>query len=239
MASSKGEFSDWFNKQGGQQGSATAAKEPAASSSFVAGFWPAGANARRSDVESKGAEEDTATESSSFLGSFVRNPFSSTPTQPQQSDWTCGLTTMQRFQLFVLFIGGSLLLFFVSIFVFLPMVVVMPSKFATTFTIASLLAMAALAFLRGPKTMLKSLLDRDRLLFTTSYIGSLVLTLYATFVSQSYLLIILAVAVQIAALLWYAASYVPGGTTGMGMMSQFFVSSATSAARGVAGSIVR
>ena len=55
------------------------------------------------------------------------------------------------------------------------------------------------------------LLRARRLPFTSTYVGSMVLTLYAALVLQSYLLVILFTVTQAAALGWYLLSYIPGG----------------------------
>ena len=43
-------------------------------------------------------------------------------------EWTCGMNAGQRFQAFGILLVTSLVLYIVSIFVFLPMVIFMPSK---------------------------------------------------------------------------------------------------------------
>ena len=45
-----------------------------------------------------------------------------------EPEWTCGMNAVQRFQAFGMLLLASLLLYLVSIFVFLPMVIIMPSK---------------------------------------------------------------------------------------------------------------
>lgn len=241
MASGASDFKSWFDKTKDSKstigGSAAASSAPgsgsgSSSSSLFGSFF----SRDQPQSQQQGGDEENASETSSFLPGFVKNPFSSKPAAEQQgSDWTCGLSMAQRFQLFLLFLIGSGILFSVSLFVFLPMVILMPSKFATTFTFASLLFMAAMAIIRGPKTMLKGLLDKERLPFTVAYLLSLLATLYATFVSQSYFIIVLAVALQVAALLWYGASLIPGGTSGMGMLTRLMFNGVASSGRGVMG----
>lgn len=148
------------------------------------------------------------------------------------------MSMTQRIQVGVLVLIASGFLFMTSLFVFLPMAVLAPSKFATAFTIASLLFMFAMAMFRGPRTTLMGFLDKSKLPFALAYFGSLVLTLYATLVSGSYLTIILAVVVQFGALLWYVSSFVAGGTTAASFITRMAFSSAASSARGVAGLVV-
>ena len=111
------------------------------------------------------------------------------------------MSSAQRFQAFGLLLVGSLALYFAAIFLFLPMVIFMPAKFATTFTFASIMWMAAFAILRGPRATLRGLVgDRDKRGFTAAYVGSLALTLYSTMFTSSYFLPLVAICVQVSAM---------------------------------------
>lgn len=250
--SSSSSFGAWFSAQqagsapGGSSsgGGAAASAQPASSSRF--GFGSLfGGKPPANDVESgnltgsggaTGAED--ASESSSFLPGFVRNSGLFGQSAPPPSEWACGMSLTQRIQVGILLLFGAGILFMAAIFVFLPMALIMPSKFATSFSVGSLLFMAAMAMFRGPRTFLMGFLDWSRAPFTVAYLGSLIMTLWATLGGRSYLLIVLAVCAQVAALLWYASTFIPGGTTGMGFVSRMFLSSAASSARGVAGMVV-
>jgi len=239
---SKSDFGSWFDKRSaaGATAGASAPSAPAAGGGIAGGITSLFGAKPAKDVESKGGEEaDGTTESSSFLPGFIRNTtLFGGNAPPPPSEWACGMSMAQRWQVGLVLLLGSGALFMVALFVFLPMVVLMPSKFASSITFASLLFMAAMAMFRGPRTMLTGLIERERLPFTAAYVLSLVLTLYATLVSQSYITIIVALAVQIAALAWYASTFIPGGTAGMSFLSRMVLSSAASSARGVAGMVV-
>jgi len=157
--------------------------------------------------------------SSSSPSSSSSSSSSSTP------EWTCGLTATQRFQAFALLACSSISLYFASFFIFLPMLLFAPSKFATAFTFASIMWLLGFAILWGPKSTLTSLIAPDKRAFTLSYIGSLLLTLYAAFVSQSYFLIMLAIAIQLTSAMYYTASYFPGGTMAAGAISRMCIGS--------------
>ena len=131
---------------------------------------------------------------------------------PNTNEWTCGLSYAQRFQAFLLLGCGSVTLYFASFFVFLPLILITPSKFATSFTFGSLFWLAAFAMLRGPKSTILSLLQKEKLPFTIAYFASIVLSLYSTLIVQSYFFVLLAVIIQLVAALWYSSSYIPGGT---------------------------
>ena len=53
--------------------------------------------------------------------------------------------------------------------------------------------------------------DVRRLPFTSTYVGSMALTLYAALVLHSYVLVLLFSLLQAAAVGWYLLSYIPGG----------------------------
>ena len=60
-----------------------------------------------------------------------------------------------------------------------------------------------------------------RLPFTSAYLGSIALTLYAALVLHSYILVLLFSALQAAAVGWYLLSYIPGGAPILRSLTQF------------------
>ncbi len=89
--------------------------------------------------------------------------------------------------------------------------------------------MAAFAILRGPRATLLSLVsDKDKRVFTLAYVSSLLMTLYFTIFTSSYLLALLAIIVQVSAMMWYMSSSIPGGTAAMGALSRWCFGSLTS-----------
>ena len=98
------------------------------------------------------------------------------------------------------------------------MITVRPQKFALSFTCGSLTFMGSFGIMKGPKEHLLSMVQPDRMLFTTFYLGSMFATLYLTFSHggvRGYFLVIAASAAQLVALLWYLISFLPGGTAGL------------------------
>jgi hypothetical protein len=78
----------------------------------------------------------------------------------------------QRFQGFVALLLAAASLMALAIFVFLPMMLFAPSKFALSFTLGSLMFLGAFMLLRGPKTVGRQLMAPDRLVFTSAYVAS-------------------------------------------------------------------
>jgi hypothetical protein len=53
--------------------------------------------------------------------------------------------------------------------------------------------------------------------FTTTYVASMVGTLWASLIYRSYILTIVFSGVQVCALSWFLVSYIPGGRRALGM----------------------
>eukprot|EP00439_Symbiodinium_sp_Y106_P059292 s878_g8.t1 len=100
------------------------------------------------------------------------------------------------------FFGGALLgCFLMSLaFVFLPIVVLMPQKFALLFTLGSLCFLGSFSALRGHVAFARHLFSRSRLPFTVTYSASMGGTLWASLIYRSYLLTIAFSAVQVSSL---------------------------------------
>ncbi|KAJ2716862.1 protein transport protein sft2 [Coemansia spiralis] len=149
----------------------------------------------------------------STLSGFAGGGSDANGMSTDQREWF-DLTLMQRWVGF----GGCavLALFcFMMAIMSLPMMVLSPQKFATAFSLGGLATIAGIALLRGPRAHTRHLLSRDRLLFTVSYFGSVLSTLFFSAIAHSYLGTLLSVIVQIVALVWYVVSYFPGGTAGL------------------------
>ena len=101
------------------------------------------------------------------------------------------------------------------IFRYIPVIVLKARKFALMFSLGSLFTMGSFSFLWGPCNHLQHLFSKDRLPFTSVYLGTLTATLYFALGLQSYMLTSVAAVGQVIALLWFVISYIPGGQTGM------------------------
>ncbi|KAK3832010.1 MAG: ER-to-golgi vesicle protein transport Sft2 [Linnemannia gamsii] len=137
--------------------------------------------------------------------------------QPQEEDWL-GLTWFQRMAGFAICVAGGLACFMIAFFVGLPLLIVKPSKFATSFTLGSILLMASFALLRGPAAHLKALISKERLPFTGTYLGSMIFVLYSSLILGNYFLTIIGIVIEVLALLYYFTSYSPfsGGSIRLG-----------------------
>ena len=88
-------------------------------------------------------------------------------------------------------------------------------------------ACCSFSLLWGPWAHLRHVLSRDRLPFTSVYVASLAATLYCSLHLHSTPLTVVCGLCQLAALLWFVISHVPGGQRGL----QLFSSLCSSAVR--------
>ncbi|KAI0560495.1 Vesicle transport protein SFT2 [Gracilaria domingensis] len=109
------------------------------------------------------------------------------------------LTMMQRIALFAMIFGTGVLLICMS-FTFLPLIVVVPHKFAASFTLGNVLAIMSTWVLVGPKAQLQNMFNPVRAIASAVYLFSLVFTLFAAFFGGKlrYLLVIMAIVAEVA-----------------------------------------
>eukprot|EP00160_Parvularia_atlantis_P001421 Unigene11137_Nuclearia_a/m.34087 Unigene11137_Nuclearia_a/g.34087 ORF Unigene11137_Nuclearia_a/g.34087 Unigene11137_Nuclearia_a/m.34087 type:complete len:208 (+) Unigene11137_Nuclearia_a:102-725(+) len=140
---------------------------------------------------------------------------------------TCGLTRWQRLIAFAALLAGGAACLGLA-FLTLPMLVLRPGKFAVSYTVGSVLVLASFAMLTGPVAYAKSLVANDRVAFTAVYFGSLGMTLYSAIFAYNYFFVVLCALVQLVAMLWYVASFFPGGVAAFSFVSSLFTRSARS-----------
>lgn len=132
----------------------------------------------------------------------------------QSLDESTTLSKTQRFYGFGICIGIGLI-FYILAFVFW----VIPPTFAVLYTMGSLLLFGSTFFLMGPWRQLKSLMKSHRILATSVYLLSLVVTLWAAFALEGLgkvLIIIILLILQVFALGWYVLTYIPYGQQAAG-----------------------
>lgn len=96
-------------------------------------------------------------------------------------------------------------------FSFLPLLPVSPQKFSLLFALGSLMMLGSVAFLKGPKAFASIAMQKEKLPFTASYVVGLIGTFWATLVARSYLFTAIFALMQAGGLVYFLASFVPGG----------------------------
>uniref|UniRef100_A0A6N2KZB6 Vesicle transport protein n=1 Tax=Salix viminalis TaxID=40686 RepID=A0A6N2KZB6_SALVM len=127
---------------------------------------------------------------------------------------------------FGLFLATGVFFVFIAFTLFLPVIVLVPQKFAICFTLGCGFIIGSFFALKGPKNQLAHMSSKERIPFTLGFIGSMVGTLYVSMVWHSYVLSVLFSVIQVLALVYYAISYFPGGSAGLKFLSSSLASSA-------------
>ncbi|XP_010252849.1 PREDICTED: protein transport protein SFT2 [Nelumbo nucifera] len=126
---------------------------------------------------------------------------------------------------FGLLLATGVFFIFIAFTMFLPVMVLMPQKFAICFTLGCALIIGSFFALKGPRNQLSHMSSKERLPFTLVFIGSMVGTIYVSMVLHSYILSVLFSVLQVVALSYYAISYFPGGSAGLKFLSSTLASS--------------
>lgn len=78
----------------------------------------------------------------------------------------------------------------------------------------SALVLSSLGALRGWASLASSMISKERTPFTIAYVVSLAATLYSSLVMHSYIFSLICCAGQIVTLVYFIASFFPGGAAG-------------------------
>lgn len=87
-----------------------------------------------------------------------------------------------------------------------------PEKFAVPYALGNIVALFGTAFLVGPANQCKKMFAKTRIIGTIVYLTTLIATMTVSFLphfdGQGYIIIVLVI-IQMMALFWYCASYIP------------------------------
>ncbi|CAL0324050.1 unnamed protein product [Lupinus luteus] len=122
----------------------------------------------------------------------------------EELDGLCSLSQTQRIYGFAACLVAGLACMLLSMIVFAR-----PIKFALLFTFGNLLAVGSTAFLLGPAKQYRMMFDPVRVFATTIYLGCVVIALICALWIHSKLLTMIAIIIEIGALIWYSLSYIP------------------------------
>ncbi|KAL0903959.1 hypothetical protein M5K25_026024 [Dendrobium thyrsiflorum] len=114
------------------------------------------------------------------------------------------LSPLQRLYAFGICLVAGLAFMLLSLIVFAR-----PIKFAVMFCFGNLLAIGSTAFLIGPVQQTRMMLDPVRIYATFVYIITVILALFCALLIHNKVLTLIAMFIEICALIWYSLSYVP------------------------------
>ncbi|RLV93984.1 Protein transport protein SFT2 [Spathaspora sp. JA1] len=119
-------------------------------------------------------------------------------------------------------LAASILCFILCFFMF-PVLALRPRKFALLWTGGSVLFVTSFGILQGPYNYIRHLTSRDRIVFTTVFVSSILLTLYSAMVIKSTIATIFSSLVEIFAVLYYTFSYFPFGATTLTFFTSYIM----------------
>lgn len=122
----------------------------------------------------------------------------------------CTLSYQTRLIACGIFLGLGIIFDIVAV-TSLPNIVLHPQTFAIFYTLSSIASIGATMFLWGPCSQLKQMFKKKRVVATSVYLGSMILTLVCAYELQSVWLVVLCLVIQFLAMIWYCASYIPYG----------------------------
>ncbi|KAL1202971.1 hypothetical protein V5N11_015222 [Cardamine amara subsp. amara] len=138
---------------------------------------------------------------------------------------TSSMPSGKSLMYFGLLLASGVFFIFIAFTMFLPVMVLMPQKFAICFTLGCGFIIGSFFALRGPQNQLAHMTSMERLPLTLGFIATMVGTIYVSMVLHSYILSVLFSVLQVLALIYYCISYFPGGSSGMKFLSSALTSS--------------
>jgi len=128
----------------------------------------------------------------------------------------------KRLKYAVYLLLGSFAFLILAILIGVPTIVLRPQKFVLCLTVSTLLAASSVIILQKPSIFVKNMFTGG---FKASAPILLLLfaslsTIYVTIFLKKYVLIILCGGAQLASILWYLASFIPGGTRGLQLITK-------------------
>ncbi|CAN6879883.1 hypothetical protein F2Q70_00033129 [Brassica cretica] len=141
------------------------------------------------------------------------------------SSATSSMPSGKALMYFGLLLASGVFFIFIAFTMFLPVMVLMPQKFAICFTLGCGFIIGSFFALRGPQNQLAHMSSMERLPLTIGFIATMVGTIYVSMVLHSYILSVVFSVLQVLALVYYCISYFPGGSSGMRFLSSALTSS--------------
>ncbi|EGW30870.1 uncharacterized protein SPAPADRAFT_56823 [Spathaspora passalidarum NRRL Y-27907] len=132
------------------------------------------------------------------------------------------LSRVERLIGFSCCLAASVLCFVLCFFMF-PVLALRPRKFALLWTGGSVLFVVSFGVLQGPYNYIRHLTSRDRIVFTTVFFSSILLTLYSAVVIKSTIATIFSSLIEFFAVLYYTFSYFPFGATTLTFFTSYIM----------------
>ncbi len=126
-----------------------------------------------------------------------------------------------KYFMFLLVIGVIITFFSLM---FLPLVIVSPTKFVSLFSLGSMIILSSFVFLHGTKDFIMMLFSRKRYLYSILYILSLCIGLYFAVINPYFIICLICSVIQLITLIIFTLSFIPGGNAGINLILGFILS---------------
>lgn len=128
------------------------------------------------------------------------------------------LSRWDRMLIFGLTFAGSVCCYLICIFLF-PVLSLKPRKFALLWSLGSIFFLVSFGVLQGFQAYLTHLFSSTRILFTITFVTSIIMTLVSSLSLRSTLFSIVFAVIQLISAIWYTVSYFPMGQQTLNLAS--------------------
>ncbi|KAF8002892.1 Got1/Sft2-like family protein [Metschnikowia aff. pulcherrima] len=128
------------------------------------------------------------------------------------------LSRWDRMLIFGLTFAGSVSCYLICIFLF-PVLSLKPRKFALLWSLGLIFFLVSFGVLQGFQAYMLHLFSSTRIIFTITFVTSIVMTLISSLSLKSTLLSIIFAVIQLISAVWYTVSYFPMGQQTLNLAS--------------------
>lgn len=133
------------------------------------------------------------------------------------------LEVEKSYKFFFIFFSVGIGIIFFSL-LFLPIVVLAPTKFVSLFSLGSLVTLISFIFIYGTKEYFGMLFSKERYLFSLLFIFSTLINLYFAIFNPYFIVSLICAGIQFIILLIFGLSFIPGGSTGISFILSMVLS---------------
>jgi len=132
------------------------------------------------------------------------------------------LEVEKSYKTFMIMIFIGLTMLCISL-MFLPVIIISPSKFVMCFSLGSSIILSSFIFVYGTRAYVEKLFAKNRFFFSILFLCSIILGLYFS-ISGNYLISILLAAFQLVTLIVFTLTFLPGGAHGISFIGGLLMS---------------
>ena len=140
-----------------------------------------------------------------------------------KNNFTNTIEVQTNYKYFFLILAVGLIFLILSL-MFLPIMVLYPQKFLSLFSIGSLITLSSFIFIYGTVNYIKMLFEKKRLIYSISYIVSLVLGLYFAYIKGYFIHSLICAIIQMITLVIFILTFIPGGNSGINFILELLSS---------------